>query len=366
MTSPIGPSHVLRLRFEAGCLETNNKFQLNRERRCDLGIFVITTLETERSVTLSCSGLNRTGLDLLEALRSGLLELVESGKDDVVVVPQDPATSAKLGQLQIPPKPSPQHRQVSVGICAVTTHAIWKEVLEPGHTYGLRFSKNNGELFAYHTDEPAQKLPISRPENTYYFPVHSDPAPPRIYAKLYMPTHAHLTGPMPFTFAIEYTTDSLVPLVVDKSRSPLSVFSEDLTSLDSLIYCRNKTTGEKVSWSGLFRCYDSDPHPAFPHDDDFVEIEKNKAWRFECTLENLEDEDEYVRSMDGLEAGQTYTVRIAARALGAFGRWQYGRKGELLEGTREERMRRWAVDIDKLGSLRVERVGEDLEFETVA
>jgi hypothetical protein len=373
MTSQIVSSDVLSLRFEAGGLETNNKFQLNHERRCDLGRIVITTFDTERSITLFCSSLTRTGLDLLEALRSGLLELVEPGKDNVIMLP--PATSPQIGQHNIPPKPSPQHRQKSVCVFTDTTHAAWKEVLQPGHTYGLRLSKNRGEVFACYTDEyddgpenlpPAQKLTVGREGSTYYFNVHDDPAPPRIFARLEMPHQAHLTGPIPFTFVIEYTTDSLEPLVVDKSRSPLSVFSEDLKSLDSLIDCRDNKTGEKVSWSGLFGCWDSDPHPEFPHDDDFIEISADKPWRFECTLENLENEDEYVRSMEGLEAGHTYKARVAERALSAFNPWQYGKKMELLEGTQEERMKRWEVDMDKLGSLRVESVGEEVDFEAVA
>lgn len=99
-----------------------------------------------------------------------------------------------------------------------------------------------------------------------------------------MPHTSHLAGPNPFTFAIEYTTDSPSTLVLDKSRSPLSVFSEDLKSLDPLIdYC-DKSTGEKVPWPAIFGCWDSDTHPAFPGNDDFVEISPDRPWRFECTL----------------------------------------------------------------------------------
>jgi hypothetical protein len=167
-------------------------------------------------------------------------------------------------------------------------------------------------------------------------------------------------------FVIEYTTDSVEPLVIDKSRSPLSNFSGDLTSLESLIDCRNNKTGEKISWSAAFGCWDSDPHPEFPDDEDFIEISVHRPWRFERTVENLEDEDEYVRSMKGLEAGQTYKARVAGRALGALHWWQYGRKTELLEGTQEEKVRKREINSDKLGILRVERVGEDVMFETVA
>jgi hypothetical protein len=373
MTSQIAPRAILSLRFEAGELQTNNKFQLNRRRPRNLGLIVVPTFETERSVTLFCDSLTRTGLDLLEALRSGLLELVESGKDDVIVLP--PATSPKLGQMNIPPKPSPQHLQKSFGVFTDTTQAAWKEVLQPGHTYGLRLSKNNGEVFARYTDElddqpetlaPAKKLTVGREGITHYFTVHDDPAAPKIFARLEMPHQAHLTGPIPYTFSIEYTTDSLETLVVDKSRSPLSVFTDDLNSLNKLIDCRDNKTGEKVPWGAFFGQWDSDPHPKFPDDGDFIEISAEKPWRFECTLENLENENEYVRSMEGLEAGRTYKTWIAGQALCAFGRWQYGRKAELLKGTQEEKMRRWDVDMDKLGTLMYERVGEDVLFETVA
>jgi hypothetical protein len=369
MTSKTAPSDIMSLRFEAGELQNNNKFQLNHKRRQDLGRIVVTTFETERSVTLFCDSFTRTsGLDLLDALRSGLLELVESGKDNVIPIP--PATTPpQLFPRDIPPKPSPQHRQKFLGVFTDTTHAAWKEILQPGHNYGLRLSNNNGEVFARYTDEldgEPQKLTVGREGSTYNFTVHDDPAAPRIFARLKMPRQAYLTGPIPFTLAIEYTTDSLETLVVDKSRSPLSVFSEDLNCLDKLIDCRDKETGEKVPWGAVFGQWDSDPHPAFPDDDDFIEISADKPWRFECTIENLENESEYVRSMEGLEAGRTYKTQVSEHALGAFKRWQYGKKVELLKGTQEEKMKRWEVDMDKLGRLRHERLGEDVEFETVA
>jgi hypothetical protein len=373
MTSQIASNAILSLRYEAGELQTNNKFQLNHRRPRNLGLIVVPTFETERSVTLFCNSLTGTGLDLVEAIRSGLLELVVSGKDDVIVVP--PATSPPLGQMNIPPKPSPQHLQKSFGVFTDTTQAVWKEILQSGHTYGIRLSKNKGEVFAHYTDElddqpenlaSAQKLSVSREGSTYNFTVHDDPAAPKVFARLEMPHQAHLTGPTPFTFSIKYTTDSLETLVVDKSRSPLSVFSDDLNSLEKLVDCRDVKTGERVPWCAFFGQWDSDPHPKFPDDDDFIEISADKPWRFECTIENLENEAEYVRSMEGLEAGRMYKARVAGQALSAFSRWQYGRKADLLKGTQEEKMKRWEVDMDKLGTLRYERVGEDVEFETVA
>lgn len=374
MSDQVASSHVLSLRLEAGSLKSNNKFQLYRKRREHLGIIVVTIPSTEHPVTLFCDSLTETCFDLIESLRSGLLELVDSGNEDKVIVPR-PFTPLQPCPLKVPRRPFPQYLQTSVGISADTTHAVWKEVLQPGHTYGLRLSKNNSDVSAFYSDyvhgqpddfPPNQELSIRREGATCYFAVHDDPAPPKVFARLEMPRYAHLTGPIPFTFTIEYTTDSPRPFVVDKSHSPLSVFDEDLKSIDSLLDCINKQTGQKVPWSAAFGCWDLDPHPAFPHDDDFVELVADRSWRFECTLENLDDRDEYVRTMEGLEAWQMYAARIYGPALGAFRMWQYGTKEDLLRGTVEEKTRRWEVDGEEVGGLEVERIGEDGEFETIA
>jgi hypothetical protein len=94
-----------------------------------------------------------------------------------------------------------------------------------------------------------------------------------------------------------------------------------------------------------------------------VEIVAGKSWRFECTLENLDNEEEYVRSMQGLEAGRSYRVKYACPT--AFVRWQWGRKEELLKGSDEDKKRRWDIDGDVLGILTVEDVGDNVEFEAV-
>lgn len=300
---------------------------------------------------------------------------MESGKDSAIVIP--PAASPQMSQLDIPSRPSPEVPQKSIGIYTDTTHTTWKEVLQAGHTYDLRFSGNNGGVFACYTDElgdqpenlpPAQKLSVGREGGKCSFIAHDNPAPPRIFARLELPDQAHLTGHIPFTLVIEYTTDSLNAIVVDKSRSPLSVSKNELTSLDSLIDCRDSKTGEKVPWCAVFLCYDSDPHPRFPDDGDFIELSADKPWRFECTLENLETQDEYVRSMEGLEAAHTYKARVEEYAFGKFRfkRWQYGKKDELLHGSQEEKMKRWDVDMNELGHLDIERIGEHVYFEAIA
>lgn len=375
MTCQTVPSNSLCLRYQEGELEHHKTFQVNRKRCRDLGRMVITTLETERSMTLFCTSLTTTGLNLLPVLRSGFFELVESGKDNAGVIKLPPVTPPGIGQRDIPPKPSLQYRQASVGVFTDATHAAWKEVLQPGHTYGLRLSESNGEAFACYMDEiddrpenllPAQKLPVGREDGTYYFTVQDDPAPPRIFARLEMPSKAHLHSPIPFILVIEYTTDSLEPLVFDKSRSSLSVTrlcSGDLNCVDELIDCRDNESGEEVEWNAVFACWDGDPHPKFPDDDDFVEISADRPWRFECTLENLDDEKESIRSMKGLETGRTYKARVDGP--GGFSRWQYGKKEELLTGSQEDKVKRWEVNMEKLGYFDVERSEEDVYFETV-
>ncbi|KAI4616172.1 uncharacterized protein J4E87_008907 [Alternaria ethzedia] len=381
MTSIDTPSNGLSLRFEAEELDTNDKFQLNRKQRRDLGHLIITTSETERPITLFCNGLTVVGRGrntVLQALRSGLFELVQSGKEDAGVIVLPSFTSPKKGQYNILSTSFPQYREVSISVLTETTHVLWREVLQPGRTYGLRLAEKAGEVFACYTDgleggaevsPSAQKLPVHREGGgTYYFTVHDDPAPPKLFARLEMPSKAYLNGPDPFTLIIEYTTDSDEPFVFDKSRSPLSVTTlctgANLHCIDQLIDCRDNDTGEKVEWGAVFVCYDYDPHPVFPDDGDYVEISANRPWRFECTLEELGNEKEYVRSMEGLKADRTYKAQVGGPS--GFRRWQYGKKGDLLAGTREEKMKRWEVDMERLGYLDVEKIEEDLYFETVA
>jgi hypothetical protein len=103
-----------------------------------------------------------------------------------------------------------------------------------------------------------------------------DRQPPNIFARLEMPLECHLSDPGHFAFVIEYSTDSKTPITIDNSRRPLSVFEGELKTVDQLIECRDTETGEEVLWSGFFGCWDSDPHPAFPDNKDFVEVLPDK------------------------------------------------------------------------------------------
>ncbi|KAH7081399.1 hypothetical protein BKA63DRAFT_588874 [Paraphoma chrysanthemicola] len=284
---------------------------------------------TERLVTLVCNNLAVNGksrkLDLWEALKSGLIELLESGENNVVALPAP--SSQQLRKLKVLPKPSPQHVQVDVGIYTDTRSSEWKDVLRPGQIYQLRLSRCKDEVWAYYTDDFASpddvpsthKLAVEREDNTIHFSVRDDPAPPKLFAKLEMPERA---------------------LTIDKSRSPLSVFEEDLKTLERLIDCRNTETGEEVQW-----------------------ISQDKPWRFECALENLEYDKDTVRSVFGLEAGQTYKARL--HGANVFTRWQYGRRAELLMGSVEDKKRRWEIDHNDLGTLYADNIGEPVVFTVV-
>jgi hypothetical protein len=130
--------------------------------------------------------------------------------------------------------------------------------------------------------------------------LHLDyPATPKIFASLEMPQECRLSGPGHFIFVIEYSTDSKQPVTIDKSRSPLSVFEGDLKTVEQLIECRDVETGEAVAWSACFGGGDSDPHPSFPDDEDFVEILPDKPWRFERVLYNLDHDYDTVCSVFG-------------------------------------------------------------------
>ena len=311
---------------------------------------------------------------VIESLQSGLLELARVGQDDVVYF-HPPKSLRPLGRMNVPPKPSPQHYQVCAGLEIDSTGESWKTVLQPGQTYELRLSKNGGKAWAYYIDAMnfgspfdivprAHRFPVSRDtSSTIRFTVHSDPAPPNLFAKLAMPKKCHLSGTPSFKLTIEFATDSEQPITIDKSQTPLSCFEPDFHGLYQLIECEDIETGAKVDWPNTFVCFDEDPRPAFPDDEDFVEIGPGQVWRFEYTIET-----EGPSSMGGLEklmTGHTYEAQVATKYLTGFPRWMFGRREDLLKGDIEEKKRRWKIDHTKTGRLRLAVRDEPVEFVVV-
>lgn len=365
--------NVLSLRLQQGNRYGHDIFQLNQSSFSSLNLMIITTLERERSVMLVCNGLDgkRKKLDILNAMRAGLVEILESGKEEPIVFNQRSLNS--LGNMEIPPKPSPQHYQVRAGLETDTTSDEWRAVMQSGSTYELRLSNNEGEVWCYYSDEhngppeevpSSKRLPVGREDGAIHFTVHDDPAPPEFLATLRVePEKCHLSGNPPFKFIIEFTTNSDQPITVDKSRTPLSDFPFDFNSVSQLIYCEDAKTGEEVEWPSQFGCFDQDPRPDFPEDSDFVEILAEKPWRFEYTLEKEGSSD--VGGLEYLKLGRTYKAQVATKHLGGFSRYLFGRKEDLLKGSIEEKKQRWNDHNPDQVSIHITQQNEHVVFQVV-
>jgi hypothetical protein len=361
--------------------DRDKEFQLNRQSFTGFTLIEVTTFETERTVTFVCSSLvvrKYRHINLLEALKSGLFELVEAGKEDVIKIPS--TEPCPIGRMEVPPKPSPQHGQISAGMQTDSRDEVWKEILQAGKTYELRLSKSGGEAWAYYTDDEhsetsleaipeAQKLPVARDtSNTVRFTVYDYPAAPNLFAKLILSEECHVSGTPPFTLVIELSTDSDKTITIDKSHTPLTSFGLDLHSVEELIECKDTETGDEVDWPASFGCFDEDPRPKFPDDDDFVEVGPNQVWRFEHTINNADNGDGTVSGLGGLEelvAGRTYKAQVATKYITGFSRWMFGKKEDLLKGDLEEKQQRWIKDDTKTGYLEVDVRGEPVVFKAV-
>ncbi|KNG46706.1 hypothetical protein TW65_06619 [Stemphylium lycopersici] len=235
MTSLLAPSDILSLRFEAGEPE-NNKSGI-WQGQCDYGTsYRITSDELAQNAP--------------QAMVSACPEI------NWYLYQYDTYCVEGLTGCQPRREWEKQHIGAAIRL-PITQYGV---SLQAGHTYDLQFSKNSGGVFACCTDELderlkklplAQKSPVGREGGKCSFIVYDNLVPPRIFARLEIPAQVHLTDPIPFTLVIKYTTDSLNPIVVDKPRSSLSILSNELTSLDSLIDFRDSKTGEKVPWCAV-------------------------------------------------------------------------------------------------------------------
>lgn len=377
MASAATPSHhILSLRVKPH----HDVFQLNRQSTHSLSQMEIITFEKNRMVTLVCDGLVSVGrlkkLDVLDALSSGLLELVEAGKDEPILF--ESHNSKELDRKEVPPKPSTEHLQVGVGLVTDTTSERWKPVLQGGKTYELRLSKTKGEAWCYYTDEhtgpiedvpPSRRHPVHREGGATQFTVYDDPPPPTLSTTLKTePEECSLSpsGP-PFKFIIEFSTDSDRPITIDRSRTPFAAEDFpgiDLNSVEDLIYCEDIETGDEVDWPSTHACFDGDPHPSFPKDEEFVELLPGKSWRFEHILEAG---TVGVGGLECLEAGRTYKARVSHGYRSGFDRWLFGRKDDLLKGTLEEKKKRWDESSDHLrkGAITFRKDNQHVIFKAV-
>jgi hypothetical protein len=368
---------ILSLSLLQGSSSGNDIFQLNWKSFSGYNSVKVTTFETEREVTLVCNGLDvgdNRKLDLREALQSGLIAVFEVGKDNALALPS--TGSCQPGHMNVPPRRSRQSPQIGADIQTDSRDQTWKEMFQPGKTYELRLSESKGEAWAYYTDaEHSEVIPQSSKltgtrdtSPTVRFTIRDSPAPPTLSAKLLMPETCHASGTPPFTLAIEFSTDSAQTITLDKSRTPLTSFEFGFNAVEQLLDCKDAETGEEVDWPATFGCFDGDPRPDFPDDEDFVELGPHRAWRFEYTIRKNGDLDESGSSSMGgleeLEMGRSYEAQIA-QGIRGFSRWMYGKKEDLLKGDVEEKKKRWKIDDTKTGYLEVFERGEPVLFKVV-
>jgi hypothetical protein len=369
ISTEIKPSIIARL--HQGSKHDNDMMQLYRESFSRANIMEITTFENERPSALVCSGLDGRSrrLDILAALQSRLLELIDIGSDQAI--PIFSIGSQVLGKENTPLELSPRLNQNRAWLETESTSETWRGVLKPGKRYALRFSKNDGELWGYYSDEhtgspqqvpTSKRLPVVRQSDVVQFTVYDDPAPPKLFATLDVePKYCHLSGNLAFKISITYVSRNDQTITINKARSPLSTFEFDFNCVGQLVDCEDVVTGEKVDWPAQFGCFDFDPHPDFPEDADFIELAPNELWRFQHTL--LEADDGNVGGLEELQAGKTYRMKIAPNIMW-FSAWLYGRKEELLGGSLEEKRKRWKVDV-RQGKIEVEQMNEPTIFQVV-
>ncbi|KAH8722444.1 hypothetical protein GQ44DRAFT_729551 [Phaeosphaeriaceae sp. PMI808] len=323
--------------------EESGGFQLNRQCYSTDNFIEITTFETERAVTLVCRGLNYGSkivhLDIMEALQSGFLELVETGTNRVIDFGSD--GPHEPGRINIKPIPLPKARQARTHLETRSTDKAWKTVLQPGKSYEMRLSEYGGDIWAYYTENEhpesaAQKLTVGRDTSgTIKFDVYDYPPPPKLFAKLIMLNECYASNTLLFRLTIEFSTDSRQPITFDTSYSPLSSSHIGFHSLEELIECRDIETGEDVDWPTTRGCFDSDPHSKFPNDDDFIEVRPDRVWRYEyIDLNNSENSN--IGGVDSLETGRTYESQVATCHHTCY-RWMFGRKDGLLKGSHKEK-----------------------------
>ncbi|KAK0637960.1 hypothetical protein DIS24_g10313 [Lasiodiplodia hormozganensis] len=364
----LNPTHV--------CGDGNGIFQLNLPSMQGIYCLEVLTYDTERSLTFACNvpiSLERPEtasspylfpkLDLIDALRSGLLELVEQNTQQVVQLPPT-AYSPSVGHVDIPPHPRPGHTQAIIFIVFDTTAKIWKGILHPYKKYNLRLSASG---------DPSQGsgLPVRRDPGIIHFTVYNDPVPPTCSAVFSLASPVcHRSGTPQFKFITEITLDAS-----DAAKGPVTVGLYDEPFNTDKMGCASEyirfvdtETGEEVYFPHVRPCWGEliPTPPDFPADDFFVELwPDGKSWRHEYTLEL---EEQYRDSHGGLEflkLGKKYRAELSSNLKYGFAMWMHGRKEDLLRGTAEEKRERWAPGPRGRPAISIRQLNEPVEFDVV-
>lgn len=342
---------------------------------------IITSLENKqkRPLTLLSTGLNKEGeLDIAASLCSGLLELIDYDTQELVIFPRG-SEEHVVGSLLVKPSdtsPSGRHYHTSTPMTYNSTAPVWKDTVEPGRTYILRFASSvvKGEetdkVWCRFRDAPTsatKKLPVrlERDTSSLRFTVRAEPPPPRFSAVFSVaPTSVCHLSPSgdyypsaPFKFVAKITSDADQPVTVCTERNPFGrtlPIGNGLSCLDEVLHCVNVATGEEVEFPASSMCFDSDPWGTFPEDRDFVEVRPGEAWRWEYELDDQHD----------FEAGHKYEVQLSDWAKDGFSMWMFGRREDLLRGTLEEKMEKWKY-ASLHGRILMVQVNEPVTFDVV-
>lgn len=375
----------------------NGIFQLNLPSMQGIYCLEVLTYDTERSLTFACNvpiSLERPEtnsspylfpkLDLIDALRSGLLELVEQSTQQVVQLPPT-AYSSSVGHVDIPPHPRPGHTQAIIFIVFDTTAKIWKGTLHPYKKYNLRLSASGGDAWCYYASlsheasssdfsaSPSQdsSLPVRRDPGIIHFTVYDDPVPPACSAVFSLASPiCHRSGTPQFKFITEITLDAS-----EAAHGPVTVgFYDEPFNTDKMgcasEYIRfvDTETGEEIYFPHVRPCWGEliPTPPDFPADDFFVELwPGGKPWRHEYTLELEEEYSDNHGGLQFLRVGKKYRAELSSTLKSGFAMWMHGRKEDLLRGTAEEKRERWAPGPRGRPAIGIQQLNEPVEFDVV-
>ena len=157
------------------------------------------------------------------------------------------------------------------------------------------------------------------------------------------------------TLTLHRTSPS--PLTLSLAKTPL----KELHGLEEIAHITDPS-GTEVEFPWGIGCWEYDE--PFPSDEVFEEFEPGVPFEETFWLDR-EGPGAQGGELECLEKGAEYSVRVSSYLLASFGKWRWGRKGELLAGGLEEKREKWkGRDGDGRGRIVVE-VSEPFTFRTV-
>lgn len=373
--------------FRSGCARIpkccRDDFQLGYPNFKYRNAIAVTTLETSRPIVLFCRGLSERGnLDFADALGTGLLELVDQAAQTVVSFPR--VEQQPVGQKEIPAQ---HYYDKTLELDLDSSDQIWRDTLQVGKTYVLRLGPaafDETVLWCRYrdTDDAAdsamQNPPLQLERNkTVNFTVYDDPDPPTFTAVFSVePAVCHIPpsdsnsqkinmDPLPnaFKFVVDITSNAPAPITVCIQQS---VFGSTLpfgglSSLSDFADCVDAESGVEAHFPFSFQCFDSNPWPEWPEDDDFADIPPAGSAAVRFVQEFGEHDQKHA-----FKPGRRYRAQMSEVAQSGFYKWMFGTKEQILRGTVEERKARWDETHPRgRRDIEVQQVNQPVEFYAV-